>query len=159
MHAPHHEPEAPLVVAHTDEHRRELARRVFDTGAAPNAREVWPPIVFELFAITEYRDEQRLDNVLGAAGFGLDDVKAIVLSHMHLDHAGGLEFFRGKDVPVYVSATELRNAFYAIASKEDIERHRGQVNMSGRCVLLVGWSLVLHAPSSSHRRRAPRHLV
>jgi glyoxylase-like metal-dependent hydrolase (beta-lactamase superfamily II) len=39
---------------------------------------------------------------------------------MHLDHAGGLEFFRGKDVPVYVSATELRNAFYAIASKEDI---------------------------------------
>jgi glyoxylase-like metal-dependent hydrolase (beta-lactamase superfamily II) len=93
---------------------------LFDTGAAPNAREVWPPIVFELFAITEYRDEQRLDNVLGAAGFGLDDVKAIVLSHMHLDHAGGLEFFRGKDVPVYVSATELRNAFYAIASKEDI---------------------------------------
>ena len=76
---------------------------LFDTGAAPNAREVWPPIVFELFAITEYRDEQRLDNVLGAAGFGLDDVKAIVLSHMHLDHAGGLEFFAEIDLLCAIS--------------------------------------------------------
>jgi glyoxylase-like metal-dependent hydrolase (beta-lactamase superfamily II) len=43
-----------------------------------------------------------------------------VLSHLHLDHAGGLELFRGTDVPIYVHADELRNAFYAIATKEDL---------------------------------------
>ncbi|PZR99146.1 MAG: hypothetical protein DLM67_04375 [Candidatus Nephthysia bennettiae] len=107
------------IIASLIEHPK-IGPILFDTGAAANARELWPPVVFELFAITEYRDEHRLDAALAAAGFGLDDVKAIVLSHLHLDHGGGLEFFRGRDVPVYVNATELRNAFYAVASKEDI---------------------------------------
>jgi glyoxylase-like metal-dependent hydrolase (beta-lactamase superfamily II) len=43
-----------------------------------------------------------------------------VLSHLHLDHAGGLEFFRGRDVPIYVHGDELRNAFYAVATGEDL---------------------------------------
>jgi len=37
-----------------------------------------------------------------------------------LDHAGGLEYFRGTDVPVYVHEIELKNAFYSVASKVDI---------------------------------------
>jgi len=93
---------------------------LFDTGAAPDARETWPPPLGELFAITHYGEENRLDAAVAAAGYGLDDVTAIVLSHLHLDHAGGLEFFRGRDVPVYVSGTELRNAFYSVATKEDV---------------------------------------
>jgi glyoxylase-like metal-dependent hydrolase (beta-lactamase superfamily II) len=93
---------------------------LFDTGAAPNFKELWPPIVQELFAITRYEEENRLDVALQAAGYGLDDIKAIVLSHLHLDHAGGLEVFRGRDVPVYVHADELKNAFYAVATGEDI---------------------------------------
>jgi len=93
---------------------------LYDTGAAPNAKELWPPVVFELFAITHYGDENRLDTVVGAAGYGLDDIKAVVLSHLHLDHGGGLEFFRGRDIPIYVHAEELRNAFYAVATGEDL---------------------------------------
>lgn len=93
---------------------------LFDTGAAPNAKEVWPPIVFELFAITHYGSENRIDNILRSAGYDLKDVKAVVLSHLHLDHAGGLEFFRGTDVPVYVHSDELRNAFFSVASKTDL---------------------------------------
>lgn len=57
---------------------------------------------------------------MGAAGYGLDDIKAIVLSHLHLDHAGGLELFRGRDIPIYVQADELRNAFYGVATGEDL---------------------------------------
>ncbi len=93
---------------------------LFDTGAAPNAKEIWPPIVFELFAISHYGPENRLDNVVQACGYDLKDVRAVVLSHLHLDHAGGLEFFRGSDVPIYVHSDELRNAFYAVASKNDL---------------------------------------
>ncbi|MBV9367718.1 MAG: MBL fold metallo-hydrolase [Solirubrobacterales bacterium] len=47
-------------------------------------------------------------------------MKAIVLSHLHLDHAGGLEFFRGRDIPIYVQGDELRNAFYGVATGEDL---------------------------------------
>jgi len=93
---------------------------LYDTGAAPNARELWPPVVFELFAITHYGDENRLDALVGAAGYSLSDVKAVVLSHLHLDHGGGLEFFRSRDVPIYLHADELRNAFYAVATGVDV---------------------------------------
>ena len=93
---------------------------LFDTGAAANYDELWPPMVQELFAISRDGDEQRLDVALQAVGFGLEDIKAIVLSHLHLDHAGGLEFFRGSDVPIYVHGDELRNAFYAIATGQDL---------------------------------------
>jgi glyoxylase-like metal-dependent hydrolase (beta-lactamase superfamily II) len=92
---------------------------LFDTGAAANFKELWPPVVQELFAITRYDDEHRLDVAVQAAGYGLEDIRAIVLSHLHLDHAGGLEFFRGRDVPVYVHGDELKNAFYAVATGED----------------------------------------
>jgi glyoxylase-like metal-dependent hydrolase (beta-lactamase superfamily II) len=92
---------------------------LFDTGAAPDFRELWPPPVQELFAITTYEREHHLDAAIEAAGFGLEDIRAIVMSHLHLDHAGGLELFRGTDVPVYVHGDELRNAFYAIATGED----------------------------------------
>ena len=44
---------------------------------------------------------------------------AIIIGHMHLDHAGGLEFFRGLDVPVYAHEEELKYSFYAIATKQD----------------------------------------
>lgn len=93
---------------------------LFDTGAATEYPELWPPIVQELFAITTYEREHHLDAALEAAGFGVGDIRAVVLSHMHLDHAGGLELFRGTDVPIYVHADELRNAFYAIATGEDL---------------------------------------
>ena len=43
-----------------------------------------------------------------------------MLSHLHLDHAGGLEFFRGRDVPIYVHAEELKNAFYVVATGGDL---------------------------------------
>ena len=93
---------------------------LFDTGAASNFQELWPAVVQELFAITRYDQAHRLDAGLHTAGYGLDDIKAIVLSHLHLDHAGGLEFFRGRDVPVYVQGEELKRAFYAMAIGEDV---------------------------------------
>lgn len=92
---------------------------LYEIGPAPNAEELWPEPVFDIFARTRYADENRLDKAIAACGHDIADISAVIIGHLHLDHAGGLEFFRGRDVPIYVHAEELRYAFYAVATKED----------------------------------------
>ncbi|HTT53585.1 MAG TPA: N-acyl homoserine lactonase family protein [Streptosporangiaceae bacterium] len=43
---------------------------------------------------------------LAAAGLELADIRAVVVSHLHYDHAGGLKHFAGR-VPVHVQRAEL----------------------------------------------------
>lgn len=92
---------------------------LYEAGPAPNWEELWPTPVKEVFGITRYAEENRLDKQLEKAGYSVKDVSAIIIGHMHLDHAGGLELFRGTDVPVYAHEEELKYAFYAIATKQD----------------------------------------
>jgi glyoxylase-like metal-dependent hydrolase (beta-lactamase superfamily II) len=42
------------------------------------------------------------------------------MGHLHLDHAGGLEKFAGTNVPVYAHELEIKEHYYAVATKEDI---------------------------------------
>lgn len=92
---------------------------LYDVGPAANFKELWPEPVQEVFGITGYEEENRLDKQLEKVGHSLKDISAIIISHLHLDHAGGLEYFRGTDVPVYAHREELKYAFYAVATKED----------------------------------------
>ena len=92
---------------------------LYDIGPAPNWKDLWPDPVKEVFAITRHEEENRLDKQLEKAGYTLKDVSCIIISHLHLDHAGGLECFRGIDVPVYAHEEEIKYAFYAIATKQD----------------------------------------
>jgi glyoxylase-like metal-dependent hydrolase (beta-lactamase superfamily II) len=41
-----------------------------------------------------YKPEQHLEAAIEATGHKLGDVKAIIMGHLHMDHAGGLELFR-----------------------------------------------------------------
>lgn len=92
---------------------------LFDTGVAPEREGIWPREAIELASPSLYEDQHRLDNALNAAGFEISDIRGIIISHLHMDHAGGLELFRGSDVPIYVHETELKNAFYNVATGED----------------------------------------
>lgn len=92
---------------------------LYEVGPAANWEELWPEPVKEVFGITRYTEENRLDKLLQKAGYSLGDVAAIIIGHLHLDHAGGLEFFRGMDVPIYAHEKELKYAFYAVATKQD----------------------------------------
>ena len=49
---------------------------------------------------------EPLDEALAVAGVDLADVHAVAVSHLHLDHAGGLKLFAGR-VPVHVQRREL----------------------------------------------------
>lgn len=50
-----------------------------------------------------------------------------------IDHAGGLENFKGTDVPIYVHEKELKHAYYSVATKSDI----------GKISTLSGWQKVI----------------
>ena len=87
-----------------------------DTGSHPDAGAgYWPDPLYETF---EHRDaaDHPLPADLERAGFALDDIDAVVQTHLHVDHAGGLHNFAGTDVPVYVHEEELKFAYYSAAT-------------------------------------------
>src|SRR6266436_5899078 len=52
-------------------------------------------------------------------GIDIDDIHTVAVSHLHLDHAGGLKLFAGR-VPVHAQRRELD---YGLSEHPDPERH------------------------------------
>jgi N-acyl homoserine lactone hydrolase len=89
---------------------------LWDTGSHPDAGEGhWPA---ELYSAFEHYDasEHHLEDDLEEAGYSIDEIDAVIQSHLHLDHAGGLYNFAGTDVPIYVHEEELKYAYYSAKS-------------------------------------------
>ncbi|KAI4123732.1 MAG: hypothetical protein LQ347_006039, partial [Umbilicaria vellea] len=93
---------------------------LFETGAGKDYPEVWGAPLNDVFARVDYQKEQELDAQIALTGHSIKDVKAVIMGHLHLDHAGGLEHFVGTDVPIYVHETELKHAFYSVATGSDL---------------------------------------
>ncbi|WP_134669737.1 N-acyl homoserine lactonase family protein [Halorussus marinus] len=86
---------------------------LWDTGSHHEALDgYWPEGLLQAFYPHDVRDH-RLDDDLEAAGYALDDIDYVFQTHLHLDHAGGLEFFEGTDVPIFVHEEELKFAYYS----------------------------------------------
>ena len=64
-----------------------------------NCQQKWGPPLADVFPRVVYEEEHKLPNAIKEAGYDIKDVKAIIMGHLHLDHAGGLEHFMGTDVP------------------------------------------------------------
>jgi N-acyl homoserine lactone hydrolase len=62
---------------------------------------------------------EPLEEALVPAGIDLADIHAVAVSHLHLDHAGGLKHFAGR-VPVHVQRAELA---YGLSDHPEPERH------------------------------------
>lgn len=99
-----------LVIDHPE------ATILWDTGSHPEAGEGhWPA---EMYAAFEHVDaaERDLETALDDVGYAVDDIDAVIQSHLHLDHAGSLYHFDGTDVPIYVHEEELKFAYYSAKS-------------------------------------------
>ncbi|WP_101297685.1 N-acyl homoserine lactonase family protein [Halegenticoccus soli] len=91
---------------------------LWDTGSHPDAGSgYWPEPLYGAFEHVD-ADEHRLEDDLDAAGYSLSDLDAVVTSHLHLDHAGGLYNFDGSGVPIYVHREELKYAYYSAKTTE-----------------------------------------
>jgi len=92
---------------------------LFETGSGKDYPDVWGPPLNDIFARVDYTEDQELDAAIAKTGHNIKDIKGVIMGHLHLDHAGGLENFKGTDVPIYVHEKELKHAFYSVATKSD----------------------------------------
>lgn len=84
------------------EHPNGLA--LFDTGMKLDN---WPA---EFRQDGEQRPDQMIDKQLASIGYKPDDIKYVIMSHLHLDHAGGMPFF--PNATFIVRKSELRAAWW-----------------------------------------------
>jgi glyoxylase-like metal-dependent hydrolase (beta-lactamase superfamily II) len=88
---------------------------LFDTGCHPdwagsNGR--WPELLQELFPVIG-EDDCYLPHRLQAMGIGPDQIRHVVLSHLHCDHAGCIEFFRKSNIIVHEDEFAAAATHYA----------------------------------------------
>lgn len=91
---------------------------LWDTGSHHDAANGhWPEGLVQAFYPKDAH-EHRLDDDLEEAGYSIEEIDCVFQSHLHLDHAGGLEFFAGTDTPIFVHEEELKFAYYSAKSSE-----------------------------------------
>lgn len=85
---------------------------LFDTGIVPEAADD-PRAVYGDQADhiqIAFTQEQRVDRQIEAAGFRVDQVTHVLVSHSHFDHTGGLHLF--PNAQFYIGAGDLQYAFW-----------------------------------------------
>lgn len=72
-----------------------------------------------MFPRIQYEQRHRLPAAIAATGYDIKDIKAVIMGHLHMDHAGGLEHFRNTGVPIYVHEEEFKHACWAAGTQSD----------------------------------------
>ena len=94
---------------------------LWETGSGKDYPETWGPEIADVFSRVRYEPKHELVNAVEATGHKLTDIKKIIIGHLHIDHAGGLDAFEGrKDVEIWVHDVELRSAFWSVATGADV---------------------------------------
>jgi glyoxylase-like metal-dependent hydrolase (beta-lactamase superfamily II) len=94
---------------------------LYDLGCHPDAMAgYWPPGLVEAFP--HYRDPgETLVEQLALTGTAPADISTVVLSHMHLDHAGNLQLFR--HAQVYVQRKDYEYGHSLLRATDDPAGH------------------------------------
>ena len=94
---------------------------LYDTGCHPDAMKGWwPKGIQEAYALVQ-KPEERLENQLAKAGVKPEDISTVVLSHMHMDHAGNIAMFAHADV--YVPREDFAEGQMMSHISTDVTKH------------------------------------
>ncbi|MDC7125143.1 MAG: N-acyl homoserine lactonase family protein [Spirochaetales bacterium] len=98
---------------------------LYDTGSHPDAMKgYWPEGLQQVYPLYQ-KEEERLENQLKLTGVKPEDIKTVVVSHLHLDHAGGLNLLKHADV--YVAKADFMHAQTQVRLNPDPATHGGYV--------------------------------
>jgi N-acyl homoserine lactone hydrolase len=96
--------------AYLIEHPKGLV--LFDTGCHPKVIDdvigYWGPLWANI--PVKYSQDLTLDRQIKALGYKLEDVKYVVISHLHLDHSSGMYMF--PNAKFIIGRDELRYAYW-----------------------------------------------
>ena len=105
----HRVPSICLLIIHP-----KLGRILVDTGSHPDAMNgYWPKHTRDSIPLIR-KKEDMLDYRLGELNLTPKDIDLLILSHLHLDHAGGLCYFAGTKAgrKVIAHADEIKQALF-----------------------------------------------
>ncbi|TDA37924.1 MAG: hypothetical protein DSO07_12065 [Thermoproteota archaeon] len=85
---------------------------LMDLGSHPEAEKVWTKPVWEVFPMTKYSDENRVENQLKKINLKPEDISFVVFTHLHLDHAGAGYLFSDIKTPLVAHKKEVMWAAY-----------------------------------------------
>ncbi len=93
---------------------------LYDTGGDIDWEKNWPSHIKDNSPYI-FSEAQYFPNALGRLGVKPEDVQAVVMSHLHADHAGCLHMF--KNAKVYVNDAELVTTLRQYALNKDLNVH------------------------------------
>jgi glyoxylase-like metal-dependent hydrolase (beta-lactamase superfamily II) len=98
---------------------------LYDTSCHPQAMNgYWPPNLKSCFPYF-YHENQLMVNQLKLASTKPEEVKTVIISHLHLDHAGNAYLFRQADV--YVHKKDYEYAKHLVDASSDPKDHGAYV--------------------------------
>jgi glyoxylase-like metal-dependent hydrolase (beta-lactamase superfamily II) len=100
---------------------------LFDTGMNPEA---WPEMVRELFYPIKHDKEHTLETILKNIGFSVKDISCVIISHLHLDHTGGLKLFKDAGTPIFVHEEQIKWGLYSAATRDGLAYMPPELDLS-----------------------------
>lgn len=98
---------------------------LYDTGSNPEAMNgYWQESLQQIYPLYQ-KPEERLENQLKLCGVKPEEIHTVVISHMHLDHAGNLQLF--PHATVYVPKLDFMTAQAQVRLNPDRNTHGGYV--------------------------------
>lgn len=120
---------------------------LFDTAFSPHWQTKWPEFMLKQSPVVEMREEQYLLNRLKQLGVAPDDVRTVVVSHLHNDHAGNLGAFT--KAKVFVNDAELTTTLRQYVLGYDLNVHL-TVDIEAFIAAKLNWR-----PVMAHEKEVP----
>jgi N-acyl homoserine lactone hydrolase len=87
-------------------------RLLWDTSCPRDWETRWAPTgLQEFFPYDQVSESEYFDSRLGQIGLGVGDIDFVVASHLHFDHAGNMQLFKGSNARLICNDKEKEFAF------------------------------------------------
>lgn len=99
----------------------EVGYILFDMGSKQNSNDLWSSTITDLARYYETQNNNLIDE-MAKIGVKPEDVKYVIVSHLHMDHSGYIDAFKDT-AEFFITLEEIRFASAAVAVSPDTKDH------------------------------------